>query len=163
MAMTKHKKRLLLYGLLTLLIMVFIFCMSAQDGEHSGDLSHSFLGSLLGGLLEKILPRLTDKGVEHDIRKYAHMFEYFCLGLSAFLFFTELLAEKRCSIPAGAALSLALSFLYACTDEWHQTFVPGRAGRFSDVMVDTAGCLFGLLLICLLKTALFLDKRKKRG
>ena len=35
--------------------------------------------------------------------------------------------------------ALALTFFYACTDEFHQLFVPGRAGRFSDVLIDSSG------------------------
>ena len=35
--------------------------------------------------------------------------------------------------------SLVLSFLYACTDEYHQSFVPGRSASMIDVSIDTAG------------------------
>ncbi len=38
-------------------------------------------------------------------------------------------------------------FLYACTDEFHQTFVPGRSGQFTDVLVDTSGAILASLLI----------------
>jgi hypothetical protein len=37
----------------------------------------------------------------------------------------------------GAALLLAA--LYAVSDEWHQTFVPGRGGNVRDVIIDIAG------------------------
>ena len=40
------------------------------------------------------------------------------------------------------------SFLYACSDEWHQTFVPERAGRLSDLRFDAAGFLPGIALLC---------------
>ena len=33
--------------------------------------------------------------------------------------------------------------LYAARDEIHQLFVLGRAGRISDVMIDSAGVLIG--------------------
>lgn len=39
------------------------------------------------------------------------------------------------------ALSMLVTFLYACTDEFHQTFIPGRAGRFTDVLIDCTGAL----------------------
>lgn len=29
--------------------------------------------------------------------------------------------------------------LYACTDEYHQLFVPGRSGQLRDVMIDAVG------------------------
>jgi VanZ family protein len=45
---------------------------------------------------------------------------------------------------------LPLLALYAASDEWHQTFVPGRGGHFSDVCIDIGGaCVAALyLLLC---------------
>ena len=45
------------------------------------------------------------------------------------------------------AIALVIVFLYACTDEFHQLFIPGRSGEFRDVMVDTCGGIIGLILI----------------
>ena len=36
--------------------------------------------------------------------------------------------------------------LYACSDELHQYFVPGRSCKFFDVCVDSTGAFFGALL-----------------
>ena len=36
---------------------------------------------------------------------------------------------------------------YAATDEFHQLFVPGRAGRVTDVLIDSAGAFLALLAI----------------
>ena len=36
---------------------------------------------------------------------------------------------------------------YACTDEFHQLFVPGRSGQITDVMIDTLGGSIGVLII----------------
>ena len=36
--------------------------------------------------------------------------------------------------------------LYACSDEFHQYFVPGRSCKFFDVCVDSSGAFFGALL-----------------
>lgn len=38
------------------------------------------------------------------------------------------------------------SFLYAISDEFHQSFIPGRSASLSDVWVDTSGSLLALLL-----------------
>ena len=62
-----HRRRLILYGGLTLLIMAFIYIMSAQDGEHSENLSNGFLRSLIGEFLERVLPQLTGSGAENEI------------------------------------------------------------------------------------------------
>jgi VanZ family protein len=45
-----------------------------------------------------------------------------------------------------AWLALALTVGYAISDEWHQTFVPGRHGQWFDVGVDTLGALFMMFL-----------------
>ena len=52
----------------------------------------------------------------------------------------------------GAALAaiggtLLIVFLYGASDEFHQSFVPTRTARVSDVFIDTAGGAFGLLVL----------------
>lgn len=80
------------------------------------------------------LPDLrTPLSYDYALRKLAHLGEYAVLAL--------LLAR------AGVARAQAFAFcvLYAASDEWHQSFVPGRAGAFWDVVIDGAGALTGLL------------------
>ena len=43
--------------------------------------------------------------------------------------------------------SVCYAFLYACTDEFHQRYVPGRSGEFRDVCIDTCGAIVGVLII----------------
>ncbi|WHY85581.1 VanZ family protein [Neobacillus novalis] len=43
-------------------------------------------------------------------------------------------------------LSWFLTFLYAITDEWHQSFVPGRTASFQDVLIDCLGAFIALLI-----------------
>ena len=43
-------------------------------------------------------------------------------------------------------LSIGISFLYACSDEIHQLFVPGRSGNILDVLIDTVGASVGVLV-----------------
>ena len=144
-----HHIRLLLYGLCLLLIMALIFYMSSKSGGESKQLSDLLSDSLLGRILTRILPLLTENA-SISIRKYAHIFEFFCLGVSSFLFFYELfwIAGKR--LFKTVSLAFLWSFLYACSDEWHQTFVPGRGGRILDLRFDAAGFLLGIILMCCL-------------
>ena len=65
-----HRLRLMLFGLLTAAIMVMIFCFSAQNAMLSQQVSDGFLSSLIGSILEKLLPGLTGQGMTVDIRKY---------------------------------------------------------------------------------------------
>lgn len=146
---TKHKVRLWLFAALTLLMMLVIFWFSAQQGETSQQLSDGFLASLVGQLLDAFLPRLSEKGMQFDIRKYAHMSEFFVLAVCAFLYASEYRRWPR--DLRASLLAFGFSLLYACTDEVHQIFVPGRACRFTDVLVDGAGIALGVLLCRLLQ------------
>ena len=76
-----HRIRLWIYASLSLAIMTAIFLLSAQRAEDSTELSSTFLSGPIGAFLARFLPRLSDRGLDFDIRKYAHMFEYFCLGV----------------------------------------------------------------------------------
>ena len=49
----------------------------------------------------------------------------------------------------SCAASLAFSFSIACTDEWLQTFVEGRAGSYSDVLIDVFGAAAGIIVVSL--------------
>ena len=147
--MKRNKKLLWLYGLMTLSVMGLIFYMSAKDATESGGMSKWLLDTAFGRILIRLLPRITDRGDEIDLRKYAHMAEYALLAVPSVLFFRELLMDKRVPIRASFC-SLVFCCVYACSDEYHQTFVPGRAGAMIDVAVDLVGVSFGLALVILI-------------
>ena len=46
--------------------------------------------------------------------------------------------------PLGDGWGLVFAVLYAMSDEYHQTFVPGRAGAWTDVLIDGAGAVLAL-------------------
>ena len=70
-------------------------------------------------------------------RKLLHMATY---GVLWFLWWRALGIEH----PGP---SIAITLLYAASDEWHQTFVEGRHGSPWDVAIDAAGVgLAGLLV-----------------
>jgi hypothetical protein len=43
--------------------------------------------------------------------------------------------------------SLFLTMLAAVLDEFHQTFVPGRGGKLSDVLIDVGGAMFVAIIV----------------
>ena len=153
-----HRLRLFLFGLLLLLVMLLIFYMSGQSGCDSQFMSDEFMETFLGRVLTRILPKLTES-VSTSIRKYAHIFEFFCLGASSFLFFHELFWMKSRRLVRSFPAAFLWSFLYACSDEWHQTFVPDRSGSPSDLRFDAAGILLGIALMC---GVLYVCRRKRR-
>jgi VanZ family protein len=73
------------------------------------------------------------------IKKGGHMAAY---ALLAILWFRAL--ESSMSARKAFWLALGLAFLYAISDEYHQTFVPGRNGTGQDVLIDTVGAWMGL-------------------
>ena len=75
-------------------------------------------------------------------RKATHFSEYFVLtGLWWWALSTRL-GGRRALPPA-----LAIAIGYAITDEIHQTFVDGRVGTWTDVLIDSAGALTAAWLI----------------
>ena len=65
---------------------------------------------------------------------------------------TKTIAKKSPLNPIKYPLimSITLSFLYACTDELHQIFVPGRSAQFRDILIDTLGASFGATITYLI-------------
>ena len=45
---------------------------------------------------------------------------------------------------ARAAGACAIASIYGVSDEWHQSFVPGRYASLTDVMLDVAGAVLGI-------------------
>lgn len=71
-----------------------------------------------------------------------HFLEYAVLGALA------MLAVGRNGVRAKAALVVLLvCSLYGVTDEFHQSFVPGRMPDPMDWMVDTVGASVGISLM----------------
>jgi VanZ family protein len=76
-------------------------------------------------------------------RKAAHMFMF---GVLARLLARAFQGQTPWSWKRIFTWSLALSFLYACSDEWHQRFVPGRQCAATDVLIDSFGAWLALVL-----------------
>lgn len=126
-----------------------IFYMSAEPAvvstERSSSLSYTLLKLVMPDFETLGEARQTElaKTTEHVLRKGAHFCIYMALGIFACLF-------SMCFASSGQThffRSFAFCFLFAVGDEWHQWFVPGRAARGSDILLDSAGALCGILLI----------------
>ncbi len=77
------------------------------------------------------------------IRKLAHFSVYLLLG--ALSYTSMLLSEIK--IPRKWIAALAVCALYACFDEIHQYFIPGRTMRITDVLIDSMGALVGMMAV----------------
>lgn len=92
------------------------------------------------GFFVLLFERLFGKNELSDfiVRKSAHCLEF--AGLS-FLF--SLAIFEQTGKIKKAPLAILFTSLYAVTDEIHQLFVEGRACRFLDWGIDTAGAALG--------------------
>ena len=128
-----------------LLWMSLIFIGSAD----SGSVNRS--SRIIGPLVHWIFPDLSPEAIGTCVlvvRKCAHLAEYaFCAILlwRALRQFTR--EDTRPWNWREAGWTLVMVFAYACTDEIHQSFVPGRGAAFHDVLLDTLGGALGLLVL----------------
>jgi hypothetical protein len=81
------------------------------------------------------------------LKKAMHVLAY---GLLTWLYLRALLGheptEGRSRTTWLRAASAVMALLYALSDEYHQTFVPGRHGSLVDVVIDGVGVSGALLL-----------------
>jgi len=129
--------------------MGLIFWFSAQNAEESAHASGSVMTFLLrlfhvDSMEEILTDTVLYSMVDFVLRKSAH-FTVFCV-LGILLCNTISLYPNAVRLQK-IVLPLSLGILYACIDELHQYFVPGRACQIRDVCIDTAGVLTGVLLV----------------
>jgi VanZ family protein len=91
---------------------------------------------------QSTLPRHPDARFDLILKKAAHMIEY---GMLAFLLWRALSRGRGALSRSALVTAFVVSVLYAASDEYHQTFVPGRKGTLVDVGFDTVGALVALL------------------
>ncbi len=72
------------------------------------------------------------------ILKSLHLVEYAILYLFLFFGFNR-------PLP-----STIVAYLFSISDEFHQSFIPGRTGKLSDTLFDLAGIIIGFLVTKLL-------------
>lgn len=134
-------------GILLVTLYCVIFVFSAQDGEVSGSLS-ALISEKCAELINSIARKNWSEDVikslalyfEHPIRKLAHFSEYAMMGILVYVLW-------RPWKPRGKRLYFLVIlwvFLSAASDEFHQTFVPGRDGNLLDVLLDSCGGTFGM-------------------
>ena len=78
------------------------------------------------------------------IDKLYHFIEYAILGgllTRAFVKASPSVIPSRFALHAAVVLSI----LYGASDEWHQTFVPGRFATLADWVADVLGAIAGVL------------------
>lgn len=155
-----------------ILLMYMIFCFSAQDGETSSNLSYQVSYTMVeagnvildADLQPSEVSALATRfnGV---VRKLAHMSEYFALAIAVSF---PLYVYGLHGLPLMFAAGL-FCVLFACGDEYHQSFVNDRGPSVRDVLIDSFGVFWGIILVRIIgwtgRHTIFrpFNKKKKRG
>ena len=147
-------KKILIW-LPAIVMAMIIFGFSKQDGEESSGLSYKAADIILtvcdkAGIIDcnENNRESMIEAVQFPIRKAAHMTEY---AILTFLLYKTFIHKQNPLIK-----SFIFTALYACSDEFHQLFISGRAGQIRDVCIDSTGALIMLLIIY------FILKRKDK-
>ena len=163
--MSSNTKKIIaryVFWALAVLLMVFIFWNSAQTAEQSSDTSKSFTEKLLISVLpefsamEENRQQTIISDMQFIVRKGAHFSVYLALGICCFSALNTYKIKDRNKL----FFAMLICLLYAVSDETHQLFVPGRAGRVTDVLLDLSGSVTGVF-ITLAIVALYRKKTNK--
>ncbi|MBO4422567.1 MAG: VanZ family protein [Clostridia bacterium] len=162
------KKKIVLSCVLSVLIaamLVFIFVMSAKTADESNRISRS-VGYRIGETFKKDFDTMTEseridyaESIDRPVRKSAHFLEFLILGALLYADLRVIGAGKSQSVVPA----LSAGVFFAALDEFHQLFVPERAGLWSDVMIDSAGVVFGCAASFLLFLIVSALKPKKKN
>ena len=132
----KHIDWILVMGWMSL-----IFIFSSQVGKVSNENNKFviYVFNFLGLDLNSMFGTLSN----FIVRKAGHFTEYFILYI---LLYRAISKKKNINIKV-CSVAIVILFLYACSDEFHQAFVPGRGPAFRDVLIDTCAGFISFLII----------------
>lgn len=125
-----------------------IFGFSSQDAEQSSSVSREITENVTKDIkkIQKLEPTEKEKvlsKIEHIIRKIAHFSLYTLVGI----LIMSLMSTYNIKQKTRYKISLGTGIIYAISDEIHQSFTPGRTPMVGDVLIDTSGVIFGIILV----------------
>ena len=154
------RKRVFLF--LVIMWMTVIFCFSNRDGNESSADS-SKVGRFLCEVfvkdydsLDTISQKEKIRDIDMIVRKTAHAVEYAILSILILGAVCDETLKLKNSLLAWMGATV-----YAVTDEFHQLFVPGRAGRVLDVLIDSTGAIVGIILVNIIFACISIHRSKK--
>ena len=132
-----------------LALMYMIYTFSAQPGETSSALSYKVSEEIVRTVNTVTMQGWDDYTIQSYagqtngiVRKCAHVTEYFLLAIAvSFPLYVYGLRGILLMLLAGM-----ICVGFACADEYHQSFVLGRASSRRDVVIDSIGVFFGVIL-----------------
>jgi VanZ family protein len=114
---------------------IFLASTDIGSAAHTGSIVMWVLRTISGGRMALA----TMEQIHFLIRKSAHLTEYAIFGVLLWraLALRDDFSGRR--LAWGSAAALLIASLYACTDEYHQSFVASRTASIRDVAIDTVG------------------------
>ena len=120
---------------------VIFFCSTDfMSAEHTSRIIEPFLRWLRPAISSEAIGQ-----VQFFVRKAAHLIEYAILAMLLWRAIVRGANAERKMTILYVNLWLAATLVAAC-DEYHQAFVPSRGAAWGDVLIDSGGAIFGLLI-----------------
>lgn len=139
---------------------LFIFSNSMEIGAASSQASQRVLAIMQKVLIKLHMPGMASRLTEHIVRKLAHFCEYMLEGF--WLMLCLRVYTRR--FVRHISWPILGSLLTAVCDETIQLFSAGRSSQLTDVWIDfaggMAGLLVGLFVLCLFRMCAILYKHR---
>lgn len=160
----KKKLTTIFFSVATIGIMILIFMFSSQNSEDSSELSGGFIRTIIDALpffahTDAARKAEIVKSIHNFVRKTAHFSIYAALGFCSAGSVIRYPPKKKKIIVYLCASAFCMA--YAATDEFHQSFSPGRSCELRDVIIDTCGGAVGAGLYLLPVTVIYWLKNRK--
>lgn len=153
----KKNIKIIIISTLIVLWMIRIFVFSSANGTESQSQSTNAIASIISITL-KITNKLTltdehpseeriyqaAEVLDGPARKLMHQAEYFILALLVMILANILLNYNKYVL--SFIITLVICIVFAGFDEFHQTFISGRTGQLKDVIVDTTGMIYAIII-----------------
>lgn len=153
----KRKVKIIILSILIIIWGTKIFMFSSENGENSQNQSTDAVARIITNTInftnklgltkekqskEKIYQ--AAEVLDGPARKIMHQAEYFILAILVMMLVNILLCYKKYIL--SIIVTLISCIIFASSDELHQTFVMGRTGQLKDVIVDTTGMIYAILI-----------------
>lgn len=131
-------------------ILIFVFSTSSFSEKVTISYTERVLGLILpGGHYNHVML------LSYLTRKTAHLVEYAVL---AALWLRALLKRDGANYRNAILFTVLVSLMCAAADEYHQSFLPDRTAKFSDVALDLAAAALSLSI-----SNIVIKKRRSRA
>ena len=137
----------IILAVLIVCTVAFIWSNSLETAEESSEMSST--------VVEKVKPiidphdKIDDDVFVKIVRKAAHFSEFALLGGEIYLFVITFKKITGKRLPSFI-MPIGFAFVIAVTDELLQLTSAGRSCQFSDMMIDLAGIITGVVVVSLL-------------